>query len=418
LSIQKSIQVALERVARQAAKRLGPRTSIAMVLGDSASGEVLAHVGSADYFDGQRRGWIDMTQISRSPGSTLKPLIYGLAFEEGVVVPETIIEDLPTDFAGYRPRNFDMKYQGDVTVRTALQMSLNVPAIKLLDTVGPARLMSRMRRAGVKIDLPENGAPGLAIGLGGAGISLIDLVQLYGALARNGKSITLHTGIETARHEEQPRAVLTEAAAWHVGQILSGITPPDGSANRLLAYKTGTSYGYRDAWSVGYDGKYVIGVWVGRADGASVPGITGRSTAAPVLFEAFAKSGLPVIALPRQPTSATVFSSNELPITLQRFTPPGNLLPNRSARAPAPQIIYPPNGAHIDLGLSNEESSSPLALKLHGGQAPFRWLANGKPLQRVWRRRNATWHPEGSGYSTLTVIDAAGQAASVQIFIE
>ncbi|TIW70790.1 MAG: penicillin-binding protein 1C, partial [Mesorhizobium sp.] len=139
-----------------------------------------------------RSGWIDMTRVVRSPGSTLKPFIYGLAFEQGLVAQETIIEDSPADFGGYRPKNFDMGYQGDVSIRQALQLSLNVPAIRVLDAVGPARLTARFRQAGVNPILPVNEAPGLAIGLGGVGVTLRDLVQLYTGLANGGKMHTLH----------------------------------------------------------------------------------------------------------------------------------------------------------------------------------------------------------------------------------
>ena len=143
------MQEGLEAVAREAAKKLGPKLSVAMVLADAETGEILGEVGSSDFFDASRSGWIDMTKTVRSPGSTLKPFIYGLAMEQGLVAQETLIEDRPTDFAGYRPRNFDMSYQGDVSVRQALQLSLNVPAVRLLDAVGPARLTARFRQVGV-----------------------------------------------------------------------------------------------------------------------------------------------------------------------------------------------------------------------------------------------------------------------------
>ncbi len=168
LTIRKSVQQGLEAVARSAAKRLGPKLSVAMVLADSRTGDILGEVGSANYFDASRSGWIDMTRVLRSPGSTLKPFIYGLAFEQGLVAQQTLIEDSPADFSGYRPKNFDMAYQGDVSIRQALQLSLNVPAIRVLDAVGPARLMARFRQAGVSPVLPVNEAPGLAIGLGRA----------------------------------------------------------------------------------------------------------------------------------------------------------------------------------------------------------------------------------------------------------
>ena len=194
LTLQKSVQSGLEAVARQAAQKLGDRVSVAMVLADARTGEILGSVGSADYFDPRRFGWIDMTKASRSPGSTLKPFIYGLAFEQGLVAQETLIEDRPADFGGYRPRNFDLDYQGDVSVRQALQLSLNVPAVRLLDAVGPARLAARFRRAGVTPSLPPGEAPGLAIGLGGVGMTLRDLVQLYTGLANGGRAKRLRDG--------------------------------------------------------------------------------------------------------------------------------------------------------------------------------------------------------------------------------
>ncbi|WP_245428710.1 penicillin-binding protein 1C [Phyllobacterium phragmitis] len=485
VTLDRNVQQGLENVARAAAANLGPKLSVAMILADAGTGEILGEVGSADYFDGSRSGWIDMTRIARSPGSALKPFIYGLAFEDGLVMQETVIEDRPASFSGYRPRNFDMSYQGDVSVREALQLSLNVPAVRLLDAVGPTRLMVRFRRAGVNAQLPPGEAPGLAIGLGGVGMTLKDLVQLYAGLANGGKVVMLRehfTATEkrsrgstplcpaghlplkggdyvfiNARHQSQtsqneggelcqpisplegempgraeggapsasiksgtaqndaPQTLLTPAAAWQVSDILSGVLPPKGSFQRGIAYKTGTSYGYRDAWSVGFDGRYVLGVWVGRADNAAVPGLTGYGSAAPILFEGFAKSGLAITPLPRAPAGAVRIARSELPPSLRRFSQ--NRLVTTGLREPAPQIVYPPEGARVELMAGATGETSPLVLKLQGGRAPFRWLANGTPLPEASRRRTTSWQPDGAGYSTLTVIDAAGRAASVRVFV-
>jgi penicillin-binding protein 1C len=412
------VQAALEGVARAAAERAGPRISIAMVMADAATGEILAEVGSSDYLDGSRKGWIDMTRVARSPGSTLKPFIYGLAFEEGLVSQETIIEDRPADFSGYRPRNFDMTYQGDVTVRQALQLSLNVPAVRLLDAVGPSRLMLRMRRAGIVPVLPPQETPGLAIGLGGLGVTLRDLVQLYAALANAGRPVRLGNGVDAGPGPLPAQPVLDEAATWQVGDILSGVLPPAGSARRGIAYKTGTSYGYRDAWSVGYDGRTVLGVWVGRADNGAVPGISGYATAAPILFEALAKAGIAGTPLPRAPAGAIRLGPQELPSSQRRFARTASGLLRASVREAAPQIVYPPEGARVDLGTDVSGLPLPLTLKLQGGRAPFRWLANGRPLADMSRRRIREWVPDGAGYSTLTVIDAAGRASSVRVFLQ
>ncbi len=414
------MQRGLEAVAREAAARLGGRLSVAMVLADARTGDILASVGSADFFDAGRAGFIDMTRTVRSPGSTLKPFIYGLAFEQGLVAQETLIEDRPADFAGYRPKNFDMTYQGDVSVRQALQLSLNVPAIRLLDAVGPSRLAARFRRAGVALQLPKGEAPGLAIGLGGAGITLRDLVQLYTAFPNGGGVRALRDGTVPygTLYGALPATLLEGPAAWQVADMLAGVKPPVGAPPRGLAYKTGTSYGYRDAWSVGFDGRHVLGVWVGRADSGAVAGLAGYVSAAPILFEAFARSGLATVALPRPPAGTLRQKRDDLPVTLARFAPgvDGLAVPAGTAPLePPPLIVFPPQGARIDLAGSG---GTPLALKLQGGRPPFRWLANGQPLTAPARRRLADWRPDGPGTSTLTVIDAAGRAASVTVTIE
>ncbi|MBP1846601.1 penicillin-binding protein 1C [Rhizobium petrolearium] len=416
-TLKRSIQQGLEQVAREAATKLAPKISLAMVMADATTGAIVGEVGSADYFDASRSGWIDMTRVYRSPGSTLKPFIYGLAFEQGLVSQETIIEDRPADFFGYRPKNFDMSYQGDVSVRQALQLSLNVPAVRLLDAVGPSRLMIRFRRAEVRPVLPPNEAPGLAIGLGGVGITLKDLVQAYAALANRGIPVRVGNGIKDQPGAIEGEPLLEPQAVWNVADILSDVLPPQGSRRLGIAYKTGTSYGYRDAWSVGFDGRYVLGVWVGRPDNGAVPGIAGYQTAAPILFEAFSKSDVPITPLPPAPAGAIRLAQSDLPISQRRFSMTANGLISASAREPAPQIVYPPEGARVDLGAQTGEIS-PLVLKLQGGRAPFRWLANGRPLSDISRRRTNEWTPDGAGYSTLTVIDAAGRAASVRVFVE
>ena len=417
-TLKLDVQKGLETVAREAAARLGPKLSVALVMADATTGAIIGEVGSANYFDASRSGWIDMTRVTRSPGSTLKPFIYGLAFEEGLVAQETIIEDRPADFFGYRPKNFDMSYQGDVSIRQALQLSLNVPAVRLLDAVGPTRMMVRFRRADVRPSLPPNEAPGLAIALGGVGISLKDLVQLYAGLANRGHVVRLGNGIEGEPGLIDGEPLLAPGPVWQVTDILSAVLPPQGSRRLGIAYKTGTSYGYRDAWSVGYDGRHVIGVWVGRADNGAIPGLSGYTAAAPILFDAFARSGVAITGFAPPPPGTLRLAQQELPIGLRRFARTESGLPSATIREAAPQIVYPPEGAHIDLGAASGDAISPLTLKLQGGRAPFRWLANGRPLPELSRRRTSEWQPDGVGYSTLTVIDAAGRAASMRVFVD
>jgi penicillin-binding protein 1C len=309
-----------------------------------------------------------------------------------------------------------MSYQGDVTIRQALQLSLNVPAVKVLDNVGPAKLLVRLRRADVKLVLPPNEVPGLAIALGGAGVTLKDLVQLYAGLANRGKPVKLGDGVHEEAAVIEGSALLDPAAAWQISDILSGVKPPIGAVDMGIAYKTGTSYGYRDAWSVGYDGRHVIGVWIGRADNGAIPGLSGYKSAAPVLFDAFKKAGVAIVALPRAPAGALRLTEAELPVSLKRFAHTRSGLISINAREAAPQIVYPPQGAEVEVGLTSGDPM-PLSLKLQGGRPPFRWLANGIALPDSTRKRTYDWRPDGAGFSTLTVIDADGRAATVRVFL-
>jgi penicillin-binding protein 1C len=410
LTIDGGMQKTLQELARERAHALGPQISVAIVAVDNETGEVRARVGSADYFDERRAGQVDMTQALRSPGSTLKPFIYGLAFEDGLLHPETLIDDRPVRYGNYTPENFDMTFQGTVTVRRALQMSLNVPAIAVLGRVGVNRLSSRLTQTGAALVLPKGEAPGLAMGLGGVGIKLSDLVMLYTGLARLGSAVPL---IERERKVmPNPRRLLDPVAAWYVGNILIGAPPPDNAMPGRIAFKTGTSYGYRDAWAVGYDGRMTIGVWVGRADGAPVPGLFGRGSAAPILFDAFARSGNAPAPLAHAPKGTVFAATNKLPPPLQRFSADGDAI----AASELPRIMFPPNGARIELvkGAARE----PVALKISGGAAPLTVMVNGVPLAAQGSRRTVFFEPDGPGFVRLTVMDARGATDSVSVRLQ
>jgi penicillin-binding protein 1C len=385
---------------------------VAILAVDHASGEVLARVASSDYFDERRAGQVDMTQALRSPGSALKPFIYGLAFEDGIAHPETMIDDRPVRYGAYAPENFDLTFQGTVTARRALQLSLNVPAVALLDGVGASRLSARIGQAGAALVLPKNETPGLAMALGGVGISLSDLTMLYAGVARGGQTVALNERAGQG-DDPAPRRLLDPVAAWYVGSVLIGTPPPDNAAGGRVAFKTGTSYGYRDAWSVGFDGRRTIGVWVGRADGAPVPGLTGRTAAAPILFDAFARSGTPA-SLPKAPKGALFAASSKLPPPLQHFR--ANGLPADPATPPL-RIMFPPNGSRIDLAMPGEKPD-PLALKIAGGVEPLTVLVNGMPTQTQASRRTLFVEPDGPGFLRLTVIDARGAADSVMVRVQ
>ena len=229
LTLDSGLQKVLEALARDRAVALGPNISVAMIAVDNESGDVLAHVGSPDYFDERRAGQVDMTRAVRSPGSTLKPFIYGLAFEDGFVHPESLIDDRPIRFGSYAPENFDMTFQGTVPVRKALQLSLNVPAIALLDRVGASRLSSRLKQAGANLVLPKDEAPGLAMGLGGVGVTLQDLVQLYSGLARLGNTQAAARDHEGDGRPRESLRLMDQVAAWQVGNVLIGTPPPENA---------------------------------------------------------------------------------------------------------------------------------------------------------------------------------------------
>ncbi len=412
LTIDAVLQKNLEDLARERVQALGPDISAAIVAVDHATGEILARVASANYLDERRAGQVDMTQALRSPGSALKPFIFGLGFEDGIVHPETLIDDRPIRYGTYAPENFDQTFQGTVTVRHALQMSLNVPAVAVLEKVGASRLSARLGQAGAPLVLPKGETPGLAMGLGGLGITLKDLTMLYAGLARLGNTTPL---IERADAASEPveRRLIDPVAAWYVGNVLFGTPPPDNAPQGRIAFKTGTSYGYRDAWAVGFDGKRTIGVWVGRPDGAPVPGLVGRTAAAPILFDAFARTGLAPARLPRAPKGAIVAANGKLPPPLRRFRQDTLLAGDASSR---PRIMFPPNGARLELARTNGEPD-PVPLKIAGGSGALTVLVNGVPLATEGRR-TLFFAPDGPGFLRLTVTDAKGAADSVTVRVQ
>jgi len=415
LTLDAALQKTLEALARDRAIALGPDVSVAILAVDNASGDVLARVGSADYFDERRAGQVDMTRAVRSPGSTLKPFIYGLAFEDGFVHPDSLIEDRPIRFGSYAPENFDLTFQGTVPVRKALQLSLNVPAIELLDRVGASRLSSRLKQAGTSLVLPKDEAPGLAMGLGGVGITLQDLVQLYTGLARLGATKPLRE-IMQANDARDTMRLMDQAAAWQVGSVLLGTPPPENGVHGRIAFKTGTSYGYRDAWSVGFDGRITIGVWVGRPDGSPVPGLVGRAAAAPILFDAFARTGKMPAALPKPPRGVLLAGNARLPPPLRRFRPLGELV--RAGNDQAPHIQFPLNGSRIDVDHSDDGRYAAMPVKVAGGVLPLTVLVNGVSAGDIDGRRQRLIDAPGPGFARLTVIDATGAADTVVIRVQ
>jgi penicillin-binding protein 1C len=408
------LQAALETLARDSVTRLGPKLSIAMIAIDNATGEVRAHVGGAEYLSSDRAGGVDLANAIRSPGSALKPFIYALAFENGLAHPETILEDRRARFGVYAPENFDLTFQGQVTARVALQQSLNIPAITLLNEVGPRAFIARLRNAGADIVMSDDSAPGLAVGLGGLGVRLVDLTRLYAGLARGGRTPDLVERLDMPRASTD-RRITEPVAAWYVFDTLRGAPPPANASGGHIAFKTGTSYGYRDAFAVGYDRNTTIGIWVGRADNGPTPGLVGRAVAAPILFDAFARLGGEREPI-RPPRDVVFATSAKLPPPLRHLRKDAPKTTTATAIGSL-KIAYPPDGARIDLGLDHPPDAR-LALKVQGGAPPFTWMVNGAPVGEPDLRRQSQWRPDGAGFARVSIIDSRGASDSVMVRLE
>lgn len=283
-------QASVEQLVAARLAVLPPRVSMATLVVDNTTLEVRAYAGSADFFDNQRFSNVDMVQGRRSPGSALKPFLYGLALDEGLIHSESLLSDAPQSFAGYQPGNFQANFSGPVGVTEALQRSLNVPAVEVLDRIGPQRFVSLLQRGGLKVDLPRGAVPNLSVILGGLAVNLEGMVGAYSSFARRGIAgkprYTANAPIEEAR-------MMSEGAAFIVRDILESGGPVarqvEGGVGtrRGIAWKTGTSFGFRDAWAVGVSDRFTVGVWVGRPDGTPNPGFFGANIAAPMLIDVF-----------------------------------------------------------------------------------------------------------------------------------
>ncbi|MGE7992626.1 peptidoglycan glycosyltransferase PbpC [Pseudomonas sp. NPDC089554] len=268
--------------------RLPERTSAALLVVETKTMAVRAYLGSIDLNDARRFGHVDMVHALRSPGSTLKPFLYGMAMDDGLIHSESLLQDVPRRYGDYRPGNFSMGFSGPVSASSALALSLNLPAVQLLEAYGPKRFAAQMRMGGVPLVLPPLAEPNLSLILGGAGSRLEDLVGGYAALAREGHSARIRLQPQDPLVE---RRLLSPGAAWITRRILSGQARPDRDPHAelvqrpQLAWKTGTSYGFRDAWSIGVGPRYLIGVWIGRPDGTPVPGQFGLASAAPLMLQ-------------------------------------------------------------------------------------------------------------------------------------
>lgn len=403
-TIDAGLQARLEDLARDVARAQGPESTAAIVVIDLKTRGVLASVGSG----GLERpgGWVDMTRALRSPGSALKPFVYAMAFDQGLAAPDTLMQDAAMRFGDYQPENFDHVFHGQISAREALMHSLNVPAVATLARVGPEAFHARIESTGVKLVRPRqrDKAAGLALALGGAGITLQDLAVLYAALADGGQSKPLAWTLDEARRRpRQPGTRLVGAdAAAQVLDILRETPPPRGRAPSALmargpriAWKTGTSYGFRDALAAGVGGGRVVVVWTGRADGGARGGLTGRDAAAPMLFDVFdlldAPSRAPSPLAPRgAPTALTTLEPKD----------------------EGPVMIFPPDGATVQVERAGDASRG-LVLAARGQN--LSWFVDGVPLAAEPVSGRVLWRPRTAGFYRLTVVDDQGREARAKV---
>ncbi len=405
------LQMQLETLAGRHALAAQDGVQVAIVVADIATREVRASVGSADRAG--PGGWLDLTNRPRSPGSTLKPFIYGLAFDDGIAAPNTRIADAPKRFASYRPDNFDRMFRGDVTVAEALQHSLNVPAVSALDAVGARRFVATLAFAGAHVALPTDGDDdaGLAIALGGLGLTVRDLAVLYAALGDGGQALPLvwlkEEAEERQKNPPSPTSIMSAASARDIVRVLSDAPMPAGRMPArltqeapVIAFKTGTSYGFRDAWAAGVGNGHAIIVWAGRADSTPRPGVTGRDGTLPLLFETFDAVAR---SMPARGSGPALRDAD-----MQDAKPPAPLSRFERQNMP-PHILFPPDNAEV--WRDEEHASFVLAAE---GQGHLAWYVDGAPLGRN-TSGDVVWRPAEAGFYSLTVVDTQGRSARTRV---
>ena len=439
----KKKQRALESLLLSEVTLFEPHQTAAALIIENKTRNVVAYVGSADTFSEEKNGYVDMVQAIRSPGSALKPFIYALAFDENLIHPETLIEDASTNFNGYMPTNFKDVFHGEITIREALQQSLNIPVVLLLDRLGPGRFVNWLTQCGITLSFSsKDRLPSLPIALGGAGIRLYDLVALYGALANGGQYVTP----ALIPRKEPPKAVplVQPASSWYVTRILEDAPAPNGLVDWFVtekapvAFKTGTSYGARDALCIGYtpgEHGYTAGVWTGRADGSPSPNQLGRKTAAPILLKIFNTilQSNTEFMYSTPPKGVLSVLGPELPEALRwfrhaRMRPSGGPVRSvscaQNANLPKLRLLSPQTDAVYTLQKKNNNSSAfvPLPITIIGGKSPFLFLVNGEPtpinevsLPGRNTQQIALWYPTKIGFFELSVVDAQGQSDTVTI---
>lgn len=397
------LQSDIERTVARFAETLPSNLNVAVIVANAPTGEVLAHVGSAGVHS--TAGFLDFTRTARSPGSTLKPFIYGMAMDDGLVNDQSILFDTPVAFGRYRPTNFDGNYSGAVRMGDALKQSLNIPAVSVLNALGTKVFVDAWLHADLGLRLADSNQPGLGLALGAAATSLQDLVGAYTALANDGYVMPLRYTQQTAAQQtaaQSPRFLLSNESAKTIRAILATATNSSGRTNAPqwrraeTAFKTGTSYGFRDSWTLGTKGEQVIGVWIGNPDGAADKNNTGRNR-----------------ALTLAESVADLLPSNHAE-TQWRSEP---ILASQLPKSPF-SVVYPSNGSEIILD-SAPNLRRKLQMKTSGDSRSVQLLLNGLHIEQ-------SEEPEDSeialsipddGFYELKVVENGHISASIEFAI-
>ena len=404
-TLHSGLQKQLEQWARSKSYLLGKKTTMAVLVIRNEDAAVEAYLGSHDMFSRQVSGYVDMVEALRSPGSALKPFIYALGFEKHLIHPNTLILDQEIRFGDYMPHNFSYRYSGEVSVAYALQHSLNIPAVKILQRVGVQTFVERISQTAGRVRIPKNRST-LPIALGGIGVTMTQLTQLYVALAKGGESDRIHCLPASKKVQKLP-PLCDRKAARMTTAILRSVPAPEGfvDAQKQIAYKTGTSYGYRDAWAVAYDRSYTVAVWVGKPDNSTQLKRTGRDTAAPLAFEVFA---LLENLMPRKSWDwpASYLGSN-VPPGLAYFDPKEKLHSKKRLT-----MLYPRDNTRFR---SADCADTMVDVKIKDGKKPYYWYVDGEAQSIAQSAATLTFDYGGH---TITVIDSSGETITRTIWVD
>ncbi len=412
--IDSALQSAVESIV-SAAIIPHSSTNIAVMVVDQQTNQVCAYVGSRNFLSRKGCGQVDFTQGIRSPGSTLKPFIYGLGFDAGLIHPDTVLKDAPAHYGTYSPTNFDHLFRGELTVRQALKLSLNLPVVTVLNHLGSMHFVSTLQQSGIKMRLPhpETGV-NLSMSLGGVGMNLEELVLLYNCLAHGGEVFPLkysqdlcfgkNCNLLSAQSAQQIKSILT---------LGENYAPLSAKVQQDFAVKTGTSYGYRDAWALGVGGRYTVGVWLGCPDGTSMRGSTGNSIGVPILKKIF--QVLPQGAhhpIVTYATHRTIVPYQLHPGVSQAQIGQTNLNEDRFA------VTFPIDGTVVQLQRDEQGQRLSISLITEGGDGEIEWLVNDRPIVLQKERHRTLWLPPAPGFYALTAVDREGKQSRVVVEVQ